>query len=351
MRIERGEYMKNWKAIMQVAATYIGTVVGAGFASGQEILQFFTIHGIYGSIAIVISTILFIWLGCKIMSISQRHQFFSFKDFNYHLFGKKLGLAFNVLTMLILFGTTGVMLSGAGSIFYEQFGIATQIGILITVGLTIIVLNKGMDGILWVNSLIVPMMLLFTLILALHMTETYTHALPSLDGAGLAWLRSAFLYAGFNLAMAQAVLVPLGREINNTAVIKWGGIWGGLGLGVMLMVSHFALWVDYTTINMLDIPLAQLISDFGRWTVILFAVVVYGEIFTTIIGNVFGLARQIQSIWKVTPLFATVLILFGSFLLSQWGFRNLVSSLYPLFGIVGLIFIFRIAVYINKKTT
>ena len=34
--------MENKKVtILKVAATYIGTVVGAGFASGQETLQFF----------------------------------------------------------------------------------------------------------------------------------------------------------------------------------------------------------------------------------------------------------------------------------------------------------------------
>ncbi|HEX3032027.1 MAG TPA: hypothetical protein VHS59_07255 [Bacillota bacterium] len=33
----------------QIAATYIGTVVGAGFASGQETLQFFLLPSVYGA--------------------------------------------------------------------------------------------------------------------------------------------------------------------------------------------------------------------------------------------------------------------------------------------------------------
>ncbi|MGK0698137.1 hypothetical protein ACR3I8_00415 [Priestia flexa] len=32
--------MTKWKLTLQVAATYIGTVVGAGFATGKEIVQF-----------------------------------------------------------------------------------------------------------------------------------------------------------------------------------------------------------------------------------------------------------------------------------------------------------------------
>ncbi|GJM71255.1 hypothetical protein HMSSN036_34710 [Paenibacillus macerans] len=32
--------VERWFKIFQIAATYIGTVVGAGFASGQSIMQF-----------------------------------------------------------------------------------------------------------------------------------------------------------------------------------------------------------------------------------------------------------------------------------------------------------------------
>ena len=32
---------QSWKAALQIAFTYIGTVVGAGFASGKEIVEFF----------------------------------------------------------------------------------------------------------------------------------------------------------------------------------------------------------------------------------------------------------------------------------------------------------------------
>ncbi|MDO3677624.1 hypothetical protein [Paenibacillus ehimensis] len=36
---------KKTVSILQIAATYTGTVVGAGFASGQSIMQFFTVYG------------------------------------------------------------------------------------------------------------------------------------------------------------------------------------------------------------------------------------------------------------------------------------------------------------------
>ena len=41
------------------SATYIGTVVGAGFATGREIVEFFTVNGLYGTIGICVSGFLF----------------------------------------------------------------------------------------------------------------------------------------------------------------------------------------------------------------------------------------------------------------------------------------------------
>ena len=44
-----------------IAGAYVGTVVGAGFASGQEVLQFFTYFGLKSILAIALATLLFIF--------------------------------------------------------------------------------------------------------------------------------------------------------------------------------------------------------------------------------------------------------------------------------------------------
>lgn len=38
--------MKSHVRTLQIAFTYIGTIVGAGFATGQEILKFFTLRAL-----------------------------------------------------------------------------------------------------------------------------------------------------------------------------------------------------------------------------------------------------------------------------------------------------------------
>ncbi len=50
---------QQWQVAKKVAATYIGTVVGAGFATGREIVEFFTVNGLYGTIGICVSGFFF----------------------------------------------------------------------------------------------------------------------------------------------------------------------------------------------------------------------------------------------------------------------------------------------------
>ena len=37
----------DWRAVIRIAGAYVAWVMGSGFATGQEILQFFTSYGYY----------------------------------------------------------------------------------------------------------------------------------------------------------------------------------------------------------------------------------------------------------------------------------------------------------------
>lgn len=339
---------KKTNMIIQIAATYTGTVVGAGFASGQSIMQFFTVYGAYGVLGILCSTFLFVWIGTKMMILAHQIKAFSYQEFNVYLFGKSFGKVANALTFIILFGVTAVMLSGSGTIFEEQLRLPYQLGIIISIILCYLVMTKEISGIMFVNSLVVPMMLFFTILLVVKVVRIDN----IFDIVGwqnqqlynLKWFVSPFVYAGLNFAFILAVMVPLGSEVDDESALKWGGFWGGIGLGFMLLVSHFAMSSKMPEILQYDIPMAEIIRDFGQFFHVLFLLVIYGEIFTTLIGNVFGISRQIQSLYHLPKSWLVLGILLASFLISQAGFTSLLTYLYPLFGYMGVILLVFLAV-------
>lgn len=332
--------MRNLLVVIQIAFTYIGTIVGAGFATGQEIIQFYTRYGGFAVVLIFFSALLFIYLGTKLMLLAQDMNAGSYEDLNRMLFGEKAGSYVSLFMMIVLFGVTTIMLAGAGSLFAEQFNFSYQSGLLLTLLAAYMVLTKGMKGILTINVIVVPFMITFSLVI-IAVTWSHPHSgnwlqLPSDLTSWRLWL-SPILYTAFNLAMAQAVLVPLGSAITNRSLLYWGGIVGGAGIGVMLMAAHYALSAQMPGIAQYEIPMGHIVHSLGSTVQLLFSAVIFSEIFTTLTADAYGLTLQLRQRTNWSSSRLTLLLLLACYLVSQLGFSNLLSTLYPLFGGVSLI--------------
>lgn len=336
--------MRDAVKILQIAFTYIGTVIGAGFASGQEILQFFTRYGAVAIWAIAAAALLFVWLGVKVMLLAHDIKARSYEDLNRRLFGDKAGRIISLVMLAVLFGITSVMLAGAGAVLREQFQIPYQIGLIATLVCAYFVIVRGVDAILAVNSVIVPFMLLLTAIIViatLYSPNADFWLNRSGDGNWLRLSLSPLLYTGFNLALAQAVLVPIGSSIRNRKHLIWGGIIGGAGIALMLLAGHIALSAEMPGIAQFEIPMAAIVEKFGPAIQLLFVLLIYAEIFTTLIADVYGLTLQLEQKMIVSRPVLIMSVLLLSYAVSQIGFGNLIGTLYPLFGLISLVWLWR----------
>jgi uncharacterized membrane protein YkvI len=331
----------NWGAAFQIAAVYVGTVVGAGFATGREIVEFFSRFGLFGFISILMSGYLLIFLGTKLMRTAAIINAKSYQEFNEYLFGKYLGTAINVLMLFMLLGVCAVMLSGAGAIFEEQLGLNKIIGIMLTIGLSILVMFVGIKGLFAVNVIVVPLMISFSfmlMILSIQMPNFLDNFLyiPYIED-GWKTVIAPFTYTAFNLGLSQAVLVPVAAEIKDDQTIKWGGILGGAALTLILISSHSTL-VMLPNLESYQIPMAIIMKSLASGFYGIFIFIIYGEIFTSVIGNVFGLERQLKKYISLPSIIIVSLIFIITYFISLVNYSTLLSYLYPLFGYITLIF-------------
>lgn len=334
--------LKKWSGAFQVASVYVGTIVGAGFATGREIVEFFTRFGFQGTIAIFLAGILFILLGSKIMLVAIEIKAKSFEQLNEYLFGRRLALVMNILLMVMLTGVCAVMLSGADALFTEQLRLPMRIGLIFTVVLTLIVMASGVKGLFAVNSFVVPMMVIFNFLVMLYVLKFGSGSIPVLhfsgmDRAGEAML-SALSYAAFNLALAQAVLVPMAAEIKDRSAVKLGGAIGGLLLTIILLSSHISLGIlpDPTAY---EIPMAAIVKKAAGVLYFVYVLIIYGEIFTSIIGNLYGLERQVRGYVPIHSFWIHICLLLIVYLISLVKYGTLLEFLYPLFGYISIVFL------------
>ena len=110
--------MKQSKIIF----TIVATLIGAGFASGQEIYTFFYIHGIKGLYGLIICCTLLATIVFKVLSIINSYNIESYKDFIFLLFGKT-GFIINFIITVFLIITFFIMLAGFGAFFSQEIKI------------------------------------------------------------------------------------------------------------------------------------------------------------------------------------------------------------------------------------
>ncbi|MBX6394976.1 MAG: hypothetical protein IRY98_04490 [Alicyclobacillaceae bacterium] len=331
----------QWRLAVTVGFTYIGTVVGAGFASGQEILAFFTRHGYASYASILLATVLFGYVGSKVLLLGAQLDARSSRYLTDHLLGSRLAPVVDVAVGLMLFGVTVAMLAGAGALFDERLGLPFSLGVVVTATLCYLTVLFGVDGIMKANNIVVPVMLLVTAWISFHHFGPVQGNFVSISVPPYRPLISAISYVAFNLGLSVSVLVPLGQQIRDPRVLKHGAWIGAVGMGFLLLCANTALSRYWPWIQNLQLPMGHLARQLHPAVHGAFIAVLWGEIYSTLIANVFGLIRLVQDLGQgVHPAWIAVLLLMSAFFISRIGFSNLVHVLYPLFGYLSLIFLF-----------
>ena len=152
-----GNIMKN---VIKMGSAFIGIIVGAGFASGQEILQYFTSFGLLGAAGAVVSTALFAYLGMILTRLGSRMQTTSHKEVIYKISGRYLGVLVDYIIIFTLFGVGVVMIAGAGSNLNQQFGLPPFVGSLLMIVLVMLTVMLNVNKVVGIIGSITPFLVL-----------------------------------------------------------------------------------------------------------------------------------------------------------------------------------------------
>lgn len=329
--------------VFRVATTYMGTIVGAGFASGQETLKFFAAYGEKGFWGLLLATLGFCMYGVLVMDLGYRLQARSHREVLDWACGPKIGAVLDVVTTSFLGAILVVMVAGGAAVGLEQLGVPRAIGALLTSGLTAVTIIAGMRGIMAANSVVVP--LLVASVLGLSVTAIATShaegwrlvdtAWPNLAAAPH-WAIAACLYVGYNLVLSISVLAPLGAEIGDRKAIILGGALGGLGLGLLAVAIKVALRYHMPDVSVWEVPMLFMARLQPAVVTMFYTLILWAEIYTTAISSAYGFAHRIAQASGRSYQVVVIATCAGAVLFSRVGFSRLVDTLYPFFGYVTL---------------
>lgn len=330
--------------IFQIAVVFIGTIVGAGLASGQEIKEFFTSYGVSSFIGIIACGIFYIIMGSIVSKISIKYKLNSYGDVIKVVSPNLLGKITGIITTLYLISSASIILAGSGALINQFFNIPKIIGSLIMVALAIFFLLRDTDGLIEVNSFIVPTLVItittITILYFMFCTdmlslEFLTKFEPKKSGITL----STILYAGYNTLCCLGVLVPLSNQIKKPKTMFYGIAFGAIGLAALSFAINFLLMINQPYIHQYEIPLLFVAQRFGNVVQALLLVVIWLEMFSTEVSDVYSISKTLDNSFNIEFKKAIFIVLIIALPISRIGFSKLIGSLYPLFGLLSLVFI------------
>ena len=339
--------MKN---CIKIALVIIGALIGAGFASGQEIYLFFFSYGKRGIFGIAVSDILLGIIIYKTMIIIKKNKITTYKEFLLSIVPEKWRKEkvleiINIIINIFILITFYIMIAGFGGYLAETIKIPQIIGSSILAIMCVIIMSKETKGIVKVSEIIVPILIVFIVVIGVY-TVISTNVANKIEQMniinGSSWLVSGVLYASYNTILLIPVLISVNNIIDRREVSKTSIV-----ITFMIFLLATAVFVSMLKIDVnikrIEMPVSYVISTQLSKLKVLYGIVILTSILTTAISLIAGLMQNVKE--KSNKKIMLCLICISSIFISQIGFSALINFLYPIFGYIGIIQILLIAIF------
>lgn len=324
-----------------ISGIYLGSVIGAGFSSGQELLRFFVVFGSDGLWGIIVASAMFALLGGIILERVFFWRTASHHELLHRLCGDYIGSVIDIVLSIFVFAALAVMLAATGTLLRELYGVPNTFGIVGMALITREIVKRGVQRLLAFNGVFVTALLAITVVvlLPLVLQDPFpTQVLPPALSAGMVprnWFVGSALYVSFNLALALSPLGALGAQLESRKTALLGAALGGLGLGLAGMLIVVVLLSHLPGVATEDLPILSILNNRLAIAAPIYALALILAILTSCVSAAYGLGERLRAYARradQTPSWIPLLAVPIAYI----GFGTLVQTLYPILGYVGV---------------
>lgn len=326
------------RKIFSISMLIVGTMIGAGFCSGREVVSFF---GNRISIAVAPVCGALIFLCCVIfLLVASRVNRNSIDKVNAVVLGK-FGFIANIFLLLNSVIVLSAMIAGLNSLCkpFIHFPIVGSIAAV----LCAVIACKGLKGILKCNLILVPLMIT---VISCTCLQSLGNGDLSLS-AGVFELGGIFrcvMYVSMNMMLACTALTTMGKLTRKQIV--WSSAIAAAVIAVLLALLICTLNCSGNTDDAM--PILAISGSVGKWLCVLIGIITAISIFTTMLTCVGSLLRYADG--KLGgKVFNSALVVISGTALGLFGFTRVVDLFYPLVGFFGIFYIVACIVFLTKK--
>lgn len=333
--------------VIKLAGAFCAFLIGAGFATGQEIMQYFTNYGLAKCIGVlVVNCVLGAWTAAAIMNIGNESKDEQGLNSYENLCGKYIGKVLSWFIPIFMFLTLVIMIAGFGSTLNQYFGTPIWVGNLIFAVVVTGVVLLGLAKVIDTIGFIGPAIIVITMIMAIGVLATkgldvsnWTNYINTHDVllASSSWFMSGVLYALWNIVMCLPFMSAMGSKAQNKTEVVCGAVFGNIlfTVGALFLILAEATQLD--VVGELAIPAVEMARDLSPVFGLIYTVVLIFAIFTTAVPLMWSVAARFtkEKTWPfaIACIIIAVLGVFGG----QLPFETLINYIYPVIGYVGFI--------------
>jgi uncharacterized membrane protein YkvI len=326
--------------IVKVASIYITTIIGAGFASGQEIVQFFSKYYEGGFLGILLAGLLFSVIGCIVLGRVYRERIRSYDEFLFPTLGWLAGWIVQIAVTIFTLCLFCIMIAGSGNVLSEKFGLHLKYSVLIMGIVCLVFILTNIKGIVSMSTFAAPILiggiLLVGFYIIIFRDQAVFSAVDYFKGFTGGWFFSSLLYVSYNSIMAIVVMCSLLPYLKTERTGKAGGILGGAVLCVVALVLNTAIYLFFPESQTSELPVLNILGKYDGIVSDIYAVVLWLAMFTSAVTSGFCFVDRVCSKVRVDRRLLTIILCAVAVPLSTLGFSNLISAIYPVFGYIGL---------------
>ncbi len=345
-------FINNLKLVIKISFIYISSILGAGFATGHELVTFFAIYSYFGIFTFFLSCILIGIFVSAVLYALVKIKPISYKFFLQRIFGSNIGKVIYLLNIAFMFVLFSAMLSGGGnllvSIFFDNSKINTNflllehIGAIIFALLIAFILFIFNNNLLEVNNILCPLIILGGIIIGLlNISPDFSFNLKNIlnynynSNLFINPILSFIIYSSYNLITTIAILYSFNNYNINNYTIKYSGFLSFIFIflaGIFLLISLIS---NLSLVYNKELPILFILQN-NNILKFIYEFILLIAIFTTAISNAFAILDIFYNRFKISKSLLIIIICILGASFAMIGFSNIVDIVYPIFGSLGI---------------
>ena len=294
--------MKKWLQIYLVPGAVLQSVmVGGGYGTGREVVEYFTRFGLLGGIAgIAIATVSIAVVFALSLELARAHRAYDYRTFFRVLLGR-FWFLYEILLIALVLLVLAVIGAAAGGLLETEFGLPPVLGVTLLLSVVVALTFFGRQ---WVTGVLAWWSVALYLVFGAYFVSVL-NASPGTIGAELArgevsegWFVASLEYVFYNITAVPVILFAA-RAIEDRRQAFVAGGFGAVIAVVPALLLHLSFATAYPAILEAELPVYAMLGQLGSAALTAaYLVVLFGTFIETGIGDVQGILERLDA-WRL----------------------------------------------------